>query len=40
MRVLITNDKDKLEDLISTHLSKLLVNKKVDLIINGEKKTH
>lgn len=40
MRLNISNDKKVLIDLISQYLNHLLVNKRVDLIINGNKETN
>lgn len=38
MRLYITNDKEALVDLVNKHLSSLILEKKVELIINGTKR--
>lgn len=38
MRLYITNDKITLVELINTHLLKLLLDKKIEIIINGNKR--
>lgn len=38
MRLYIDNEKDFLVELVFDYLSKLLTNKKIELIINGNKK--
>lgn len=38
MRLYITNDKDELVELINRHISTLLQDRKVEIIINGNKR--